>query len=332
MSDLNVLILSAGRRVELVQAFRAAVRRLGVQGRVIAADCQLLAPALYFADEWTLLPKVSERDYVDSLIREIRQRRVALVIPTIDTELPILAANRGRIENGTGARVMVSDESVIQHCGDKIAMHAFFVEHGFGTPRLYSSEDLDEGAYSLPLFIKPRDGSASIGAHRVDSQEELEGYRQTVPNPLVQECVEGEEYTLDCFADLTGRVISVVPRVRLATRGGEVAKGRIVRHEALITDVKRLLGALRPIGHVTVQCIVTPVGRIAYIEVNPRFGGGAPMSIASGADSCEWLYRTLLGEELEYASEFRDGLTFLRYDQSVCLDEDLRPIELRGAR
>ena len=148
---------------------------------------------------------------------------------------------------------------------------------------------------------------------------------------MVQELVEGEEYTIDCFADLAGEVISVVPRVRLATRGGEVAKGRVVRHDALIADVRRLLEMLRPIGHVTVQCIVTEDGRIVYIEVNPRFGGGAPMSIASGADSCEWLYRILRGEELHYDGKFRDGLTFLRYDQSICLDESLRPIQPRGA-
>jgi len=227
--------------------------------------------------------------------------------------------------------VMISDETVVRLCGDKIATHRFLVERSFGAPRLYSTEDLDCGEYSLPLFIKPRDGSASIDAHRVDTAEELRAYRQTVKNPMVQELVEGEEYTIDCFADLAGEVISVVPRVRLATRGGEVAKGRVVRHDALIADVRRLLEMLRPIGHVTVQCIVTEDGRIVYIEVNPRFGGGAPMSIASGADSCEWLYRILRGEELHYDGKFRDGLTFLRYDQSICLDESLRPIQPRGA-
>lgn len=330
MPELNVLVLSAGRRVELVQAFRSAASRLGVQSRVVAADCQPLAPALYFADERVMLPRVSEPGYVDVLIREARRNDVALIVPTIDTELPILAENRIRIEDGTGARVMISDEAVVRLCGDKIATHRFLVERGFGAPRLYSPEDLDCGEYSLPLFIKPQAGSASIGAHRVDTAEELQGYRRTVQNPMVQELVEGEEYTIDCFADLTGEVISVVPRVRLATRGGEVAKGRIVRHDALIADARRLLEALRPIGHVTVQCIVTNDGRITYIEVNPRFGGGAPMSIASGADSCERLYRILLGEELQYDDGFRDGLTFLRYDQSVCLDETLHPIQPRG--
>ena len=48
--DINILILSAGRRVELVNCFKAARDRLGIAGKVIACDASDLAPALYFAD------------------------------------------------------------------------------------------------------------------------------------------------------------------------------------------------------------------------------------------------------------------------------------------
>ena len=79
---------------------------------------------------------------------------------------------------------------------------------------------------------------------------------------------------------------------------------------------------LKPIGHITVQLMKTKKG-IEYIEINPRFGGGAPMSIQSGANSCEYLLKLLMGEKLEYHEDYRDDVTFLRFDNSICLDENM---------
>lgn len=123
--------------------------------------------------------------------------------------------------------------------------------------------------------------------------------------------------------DFAGEVITVVPRIRLSVRGGEIAKGKIVRNRYIIDDAIRMMELLKPIGHVTIQCIkLENKSEIRYIEINPRFGGGAPMSIKSGADSCESLYRLLRGERLSYNEDYRDNLTFLRFDGSICLDEN----------
>jgi carbamoyl-phosphate synthase large subunit len=88
-----------------------------------------------------------------------------------------------------------------------------------------------------------------------------------------------------------------------------------------MADVRRLMETLKPIGHITVQCMKTAKG-IQYIEINPRFGGGAPMSIMAGADSCEKLYRLMEGERLEYSEDYRENLLFLRFDDSIMLDEN----------
>ena len=133
---------------------------------------------------------------------------------------------------------------------------------------------------------------------------------------MVQECMSGEEYTVDVFLDFDSNIITAVPRQRIAMRSGEIAKGRIVRDKEIVRDVERVMHALKPIGQITVQCMKTERG-IEYIEINPRFGGGAPMSIAAGADSCENLYRLLQGEKLEYRDDYRDGATFLRFDASI---------------
>ena len=325
----NLLILSAGRRVELIQCFKRAAERLNIQSKIVAGDCQESAPALYFADERTLLPRISDPNYVSSIIDACNQHNIALVIPTIDTDLLLLSREKERIEESTGARVLVSSPEVIRICRDKTSTNHFLRENGFLVPHTYSLYDIDPEELVFPLFIKPRDGSSSINAFKVDCWGTLKHYLELVPNPILQTFIDGEEYTVDTFLDFGGNVITIVPRLRVATRSGEISKGRIVRDREIIEDVKRLLEVLKPVGHITVQCIKSSRG-IEYIEINPRFGGGAPMSIMSGADSCEALYRILGGERLVYNENYQDGLLLLRFDNSICLNENMEIVGLAG--
>lgn len=325
---MNILILSAGRRVELTECFKKARDRLGIKGDVVAADCSELAPALYFADAYEIVPRISEGQvYIDAIKDICKRRNIKLIVPTIDTELLILAEHREEIEAVSNAKLLVSDEEIIRICRNKINTQVFFEENNFLVPHLYIEKELQNGEYEFPLFIKPLDGSSSINAYKVESEAELKTYLDLIEQPMVQAYMEGEEYTIDCFLDFDSRLISLVPRVRMATRSGEIAKGKIVKDEEVAADVKRLMEVLKPIGHITVQCRKTKRG-IEYIEINPRFGGGAPMSIAAGADSCEKLYRLLRGEKLEYSDNYRSNVTILRFDASIMLDENGRVEEI----
>lgn len=320
MTEYNILILSAGRRVELVQCFQDAARRLRIKSCVVAADCSNTAPALYFADKHYIVPKISEPNYINSIIKICKNENVALVVPTIDTDLLLLSERKAEIESITEAKVLISDYDVVSICRDKVKTQRFLEDNGFKVPRLYSEEELEQDL-KYPLFIKPRSGSSSIDTHKVHNKQELDAYLAIVKDPLVQDFMEGEEYTVDVFLDFNSNVVTIVPRLRVATRSGEIAKGKIVKDREIIDDVQRLMNVLKPIGHITVQLMKTKKG-IEYIEINPRFGGGAPMSIRSGADSCENLYRLLLGEELHYNENYRDNIMFLRFDSSICVDEN----------
>ena len=328
----NVLVLSAGRRVELINCFKNARDKIGVRGNIVAADCSELAPAMYFADMNELVPRISEGEaYIESIIDICNRLDISLVVPTIDTELLLLAENREKIESETNAKVLISDYRVIDICRNKKNTQKFMEENGFLVPRMLTDEEMDNGELSFPLFIKPLDGSSSINAFKVNNKEELDTYRKLIDKPIVQEFMEGTEFTVDVFLDFDSNVITCVPRVRLATRSGEIAKGLIVRDKEIVEDVLKLMKVLQPIGHITVQCMKTKRG-IEYIEINPRFGGGAPMSIMAGADSCANLYRLLAGEKLTYNEDYRDNLTFLRFDQSIMLNENMeREREYEGS-
>ena len=326
MTEYNILILSAGRRVELVQSFQKAAKRLNIKSNVVAGDCSETAPAIYFADRKAILPRINEDNYIDEIINVCKREGIRLVIPTIDTDLLLLSEERERIESESGAVVLISSTDVISICRDKINTQKFLEENEFKIPKMYSEEELDSGELEFPLFIKPKSGSSSINTFKVNNIEELTTYRSLIKEPIVQDYMEGKEFTVDVFLDFEGKLITVVPRLRMATRSGEISKGKVIKDREIIEDIKRLVEVLKPIGHITVQLMKTIKG-IEYIEVNPRFGGGAPMSIQSGADSCENLYRLLMGENLVYNENYRDNIMFFRFDNSICVDENLEIVQ-----
>lgn len=319
MKEINILITSCGRRVELIKAFMSTRAELNIEGKVIASDMSPIAPALYFADVRETVPKLSDSEYLPRIIEICNKYNVKLIVPTIDTELQLLADNRELIEASTQAKVLISAPGVIDICNDKFKSAQFFKANDFGVPITYTEEDLDKGNYRLPLFIKPLDGSSSVNAFKVNSVDELVFFRKYIANPIVQECVEGTEYTVDAFLDFNSNVVSVVPRKRLQTRSGEILKGEIDVNPIIVNDVKRMLSLLKPIGHITVQGFMGNDGVFKYIEINPRFGGGAPMSIKAGANSCKWLYQILGGERPE-VSAIADGAIFSRFDDCIMID------------
>jgi len=324
--DINILILSAGRRVELVQCFQRAAKKLNIKSNIVAADCSSIAPALYFADRTCQLPRINEPNYISSIIDVCNKENISLIIPTIDTDLLLLAENKKLIEEKTNAKVLISDIRVVKICRDKIKTQKFLEENNFSVPKMYIDDEIESGNVKYPVFIKPKSGSSSINAFKVNNSTELKIYRSIIDEPIVQEFIEGEEYTVDVFLDFESNIITIVPRVRINTRSGEISKGKIIKDREIINDVCRLMKVLKPIGHITVQLMKTKRG-IEYIEINPRFGGGAPMSIQSGADSCENLYRLLMGEKLKYNENYRDNIIFLRFDNSICLDENMEIIK-----
>ena len=174
-----------------------------------------------------------------------------------------------------------------------------------------------------PAFIKPKDGSSSINAFRVETEEELKIYAGHVADYIVQPFVGGREYTIDIFCNWDGEPLSIVPRERLQVRAGEVSKSKICMDEIMIKEGKKLCEAYKPCGPLTVQLIRDSQGTDWFLEINPRYGGGAPLSMKAGARSAETVLRLLDGERVEYQSDtnIADGAIYSRFEQSVCIQE-----------
>jgi len=318
MSTCNILFTSAGRRVALIRHFHRALRQLSLEGIICAADASDQSPAFHIADRSYLVPRVDTAGYIPRLLEICSHEQIRIVIPLIDTELAVLSENRHRFAS-MGVQVMVSDPDVIAIGMHKTETCAFFKRNGVDTPELYTSEDIEQGRYPLPLMVKPNDGSASKMVFRVETREQLSFFRRYVPQAIVQEFIDGDEYTLDVFVDLDGGVRCVVPRLRIEVRAGEVSKGLIVKDERIMGAGRRVGELLKGArGCITLQCIVNRQGVIKMIEINPRFGGGAPLSIEAGADMPAWVIKMVRGIEIgDVEHAYRDGVMMLRYDDAV---------------
>lgn len=320
--SLRVLLSCIGRRVELAQAFAEAGRRLGIRLERHATDVSPLAPGMYHVQRAHLVKPINHHRYIPDLLDLVAANRIDLLVPTIDTELPKLAAARDRFAD-RGCIALISSPNVIATGRDKILTYERLSAAGIDTPRTWlAAEVLKRRRHRFPYQIKPRYGSAGKGNRRIDDVPSLRHWAERVPEPVVQEFVPGDEFTLDVYAGLNGRVRCVVPRQRLEVRDGEVQKARIVKDDALIEIGRRVVESLGDcIGLITVQCIRTPRGRIRVIEINPRFGGGAPLAIRAGADFPRWLMAERLGRRPHIGpNAYRDGMVMLRYDQSVFLE------------
>jgi len=319
----TVLITSGGRRVALVRAFRRAVASVG-GGRVLVADVVPTAPALYAADQGVLVPRCDDPGCAPALLALCRREGVRLLVPTTDREQPMLVAARDPFR-AAGVRIALSGPHTVAIAADKRATAAFFARAGIPAPRLLDLAAALAGApVRFPAVLKPRFGSASIGVHVVQDLEALRFFARRVPEPLLQEHCEGDEYTLDVLVGPERGVACVVPRRRLETRGGEIAKGYTVHDVELETWGRAVAERLPDAwGPLTLQCFKRPGAPPAFLEINPRFGGGYPLAAEAGADYARWLLEWALGlPSTARPDGWRDRVAMLRYDDAVFVPQE----------
>ena len=324
-NEFNILFTSAGRRVSLIRSFRSALDAIGLTGKLVAADMRNSAPAAFVADLQEEVPQVSDATYVLRLQEICRRHDIKLLVPLIDTELHLLAPHRAEFAQ-MGVTLLVSSGEACEICHDKRKTGEFFRSIGIKTPAtLDPGTILADPHANYPFLLKPATGSCSVGVNKINNPAELEFFMKYVSDPIVQELVGGQEYTLDILVDFAGKVRSVVPRLRMETRAGEVSKGLTVKNQAII-EAGRLVAASLPgaIGCITAQCFLTADQEIVFFEINPRFGGGVPLSIEAGADFPRWIIEMMLHTYQERPiDDWRDNLAMLRYDEGIFVSGDL---------
>lgn len=314
---LNILITSAGQRVALVKDFQETLKKFFPDGKVYTTDMNpKLAPAAYVSDGCFDVPRCTSEDYIESLLTICLGNGIGLIVPTIDTELAILSANK-EIFAKQGITVSVSDYDFVMMCRDKRNTGEFFEKHGIRVPKA-----IDKYHPTFPLFAKPYDGSLSTNLHYIKNAEEMTEEILNDPKLLFMEYIDKnvyKEYTIDMYYGRDHKVKCIVPRERIKIRAGEINKGLTEKEPLTSYLYERLEEIDGCIGCICIQVFLNPAtGDVVGIEINPRFGGGYPQTYAAGGNYAEYLIREyFLGEDLQYKNDWKDHLLMLRYDDAV---------------
>jgi carbamoyl-phosphate synthase large subunit len=302
-----------------MECFRRSMRELGIRGKIVAADITRTSPGFHTADAGVTLPGVESPEYVAALLKTVRTHQVGLLVPVTDLDLLPLAANRRQFEE-LGCTVMIGSEEIVTTCMDKARTNALVREAGLVAIHSCTLEEFRRDPF-YPCFIKPIRGSAGIGSALIGTPGQLEAHVGTFGDRmLLQEYVPGQEFTIDVYRSRDGRVRCAVPRQRLVVRSGEVEKGLTVKDKALIDAARKLSSHLEGLwGVFCCQCRrADRHSAPRFFEINPRFGGGAPLSIAAGADLPLYLLQEVTGRPITArVGSFQDRLLMLRYDQAV---------------
>jgi carbamoyl-phosphate synthase large subunit len=318
-SRANVLVTAASRRVALVQAFQRALLDRPHGGTVVVTDVNPLSPAVYAADRAYRVPLSSDPGYIDSILEIAVGDHVGLVIPTIDDELALFGEARDRF-TAHGIHVAVSAARTSELCADKYQTCRFLASNGVPAAESWLPHEVP-GDVTFPLFVKPRRGRGGVGAHQVRDRRELDFFAGYIENPVVQRYLSGPEFTIDVLCDFVGRPLSIVPRRRDVIRAGVIDRGRTVNDPSLIALAAACVTEIPFVGAINIQCRMLGE-QAAVFEINPRFSGGIPLTIAAGADFPRLLLDLADGVALTPSiGTFRDGLWMTSYESSMFLHD-----------
>lgn len=320
-----LLVTSIGKRVQLIKHLKKNFKIIGVDAG--AENC-----CRYFVDKFYKIPKAVDKNYIIELINICRKENVDGIIPLYEGEFSVLNNNREEFEK-INTQLILSSKKIIEVCKDKNETFKYFTKEKIPNPKVYNEDEIEkiiqhDNVSVFPLFIKPADGMGSSNTFKIKNKKELIFFKDYVDNGIIQECIDGDEYTVDTLVDFKGNPVYIVPRIRLEVRSGEVVKSRTIHDEKIINETKKVIKSLNKlsdeknnasIGPLTIQFFKTKKGDLYLLEINPRFGGGVPLSFRCGADYGRALYDMLDHKKIQFENKFKE-MTMLRFDDAVFID------------
>lgn len=310
---MNILILSAGTRNKVVQYFKKA---LTGKGKVIATDMSNIAPAVYEADKFYQVPRMTEEGYIDVVFDICKKENITAVLSLIDPELSLLAANRDKFAQ-LGVTVIGSSYELCEMSLDKFRMYNWLKDHGYHCARSYMDfEEFAASGVSYPVFVKPACGSASIAISKANDEKTARFLFEQRDGMMIQEFLNGQEIGADVYIDLiSGEVVSIFTKKKILMRAGETDKAVSFKDEKLFGLIEKFVKEAGYRGQIDID-IFDINGEYYISEVNPRFGGGYPHAYECGCDHMELIVNNLMGVANERnIGAYEEGINMMKYNE-----------------
>lgn len=312
---MNILILSSGTRDKLVRYFKKEFKD---KGNVVCADCNPLAPTLYDADKHYIVPRIMDPNYIEIVLDICKKEDIKGVFSLIDPELSLLSKNKEKFLE-IGVTPFVSDYDVVETCFDKFKMFNKCLEANIPSVKSYIDfkkvkEDLDKGTLAFPVFVKPYNGSCSVGIQRVDNLVDLEFLFAKYDNFMVQEYMNGTEYGVDVYVDLiSNNIVSIFIKKKILMRAGETDKSVSVKNDKLFSLIENFVKKMGFKGQIDID-VFEKNGEFYISEVNPRFGGGYLHAYECGCKFPKYILNNLQGKiNIPEIGNYEENIYMMKY-------------------
>lgn len=315
---MNLLILSPGRRVEIVEYFKETFHAAG--RKVYTLDMSPYAPALYSGDEFFRIDKDFNHldQYIAHILEICKEKNISVILTLIDPELVLLSDYKEQFESH-GIKLVLCDLKFIKQTFDKFGFYNTYKDIIKLVDTVGSYEEaiarIESGEWSFPLFAKLRDGSASIGIKKISNYADFEGIKEE-KKYIYQPFIDGSEYGIDAYFDMiTGKLVSVFMKKKIAMRAGETDKAISVKSEQVLDEVKKLTNIKGLYGPIDVDVFVSKSEEVFINEINPRFGGGHPHAYGCGVNFMKLILNNLEGKKNEpIFNNYKEGIMMLKYN------------------
>lgn len=318
---MKIFLTSPGRRVELIKLFKKELKDI----TIIGGDYSSTSPSLQFCDKFYKLPFKIDNNYLQKVLEIAKKESIDIVIPLIDYELELYSKNVNKFKE-LGIEVMISSYKSIQIASDKLKTYEFFKKFDFiNNPKTKLLNNYNKDSFNSEyVILKPKNGSSSIGVYKVKKENVISFANMLELDKTIyiaQEYIDFDfEVTVDTFVK-DNKAIELCQRKRLKVRGGEVERAVTIKDKNITKIVEQIVKSSSFYGVINIQIMVK--GNSYYIgEINPRFGGGFPLSYYSGANMVEHLESLILNKDLPQLldSRYKEGFYMLRFDDAIYTD------------
>ncbi len=279
---LNILVTGAGGAAAI--AFHKALAHDNAH-TLHMCDMDPLAQGLYLvpAIRRHRVPAGSAPDFAERLLQLCHRLGIDVLVPTVDCELPKVAAAKAQFAEA-GIQVIVADTAAIETCCDKLQLLSHFEQDNawIGWVARFDQQFLAE-PNPFPYIVKPRVGSGGRGVKIVRCDDDVNGLPLD-GSYLAQEYLPGPEYSVDTYSNCEHRAIACVVRERLKVDSGVAVVSRTVRAPAMVAAAKSIAQSLKLRYVANIQFKLDGNGQAKLLEINPRFPGTMPLTVAAGVN------------------------------------------------